>query len=248
MLFRSIGVLFTVVSLIIALSYGLDSILWINRRLVPLLICIGPLVAAIAIWNWPGVTQVQSNLNNGKFHLLPGACTLSVLLYVSYNLLLSLSFLAALGGEVQGERAAISGGWIGGIILGFMAGMNQLAIHLYKREIAGSEVPMLLLAGNYSSLLQGLYIFALWGAIFTTALSNLYGLSRRLGDMIGCDWRLTVGPLLGIGILLSRIGFSDLIGIVYPLFGYIGLSFIIMVIVKSPMRERHLWFFFHRRD
>jgi uncharacterized membrane protein YkvI len=238
-----VGIGLTSLSLLVAINWGIDSILLVNKFLVPILMCTGPGIA---------IATISSCLGGSGSSVLvapqaQGSWLLSSILYVSYNSMIALTFLAPLGGECQSEGAAKGGGWLGGLILGVASNLIAIALYLKGNMVLESQLPMLILARGHGPVVQGIYVFSLWAAIFTTALSNLYGLSVRLGESVGCNWKKVTIPLMLVGIALSYAGFSKLIGLVYPFFGLLGLPFIFLTIAKSPSLKERFAFFFQRR-
>jgi uncharacterized membrane protein YkvI len=100
-------------------------------------------------------------------------------------------------------------------------------------KIMGEEIPMLVLAVKIAPWAAWVYSFVLWAAILTTALSNGFGMLRRLQARLKMP-----RPVLAALILLPSIPFinwplSSAVGIIYPLLGYSGLIFIIAIIYKT---------------
>lgn len=151
---------------------------------------------------------------------------LSMLLYVSYNLLLSVSVLGPLGREVRSGATAWWGGMAGGLALGLGTLFINLALLSGLPETARFEVPMLHLSRQYPAWVAGLYSLVLWAEVYTTAVASLYGLTVRLARPGTARFRLLV-PALTLGALgLSQVGFAPMVAILFPAVGWLGLLFV----------------------
>lgn len=163
------------------------------------------------------------------YHPAAAAATwwpVSLLLYVSYNLLLSVAVLAPLGKEAPDSRTAYSGGVIGGVVLGIGTLLIHLALLAGLPESAGYEVPMVHLASRFPPWVHGLYTIVLWAEVYTTAVGSLYGLAVRLTRQDNPRYRsVVVGATLG-ALLLSQVGFSQMVGLIFPAVGWVGLIFV----------------------
>lgn len=167
----------------------------------------------------------------------------SPLLYVSYNLLLAVAVLAPLGKAVDDPRVLNRGGVLGGAALGAGAFLINLALLAGMPQVAQLEVPMLYLTRLFPGWVQALYSLVLWTGIYTTAVGSLFGLTMRLikpGDARYKLWviGLTLGALVG-----GQVGFSTLVGILFPAAGTVGLLFVAGLFLKlfrrhwDPLRE-----------
>src|SRR5690625_1309636 len=99
-------------------------------------------------------------------------------------------------------------------------------------RVAYVDMPTLLLASDIApwlSIFMGIVIFAM---VFSTAASALYAFSTRIVNPDTPNFKFIV---IGFSILaygLSFVGFSTLVGTVYPMFGYLGLLLIVIVFIQ----------------
>lgn len=150
----------------------------------------------------------------------------SLFLYVSYNLILSVSVLGPLGKETTDHRVLYWGGIVGGVALGMGTLFINLALLSGIPEIAQYEVPMLHLARQFPAWLTTLYSLVLWAEIYTTAVASLYGLAVRLSTPGSAQFRKLV-PMAALGALLAaQVGFSGMVGVLFPAVGWMGLLFV----------------------
>lgn len=151
---------------------------------------------------------------------------LAALLYVSYNMGLAIGVLTSLADEVPRRRARLAG-LLGGLGLGAALEASTLTLLLTANPYG--EFPLLDAAALGGSLFQGGYALILWAAMLTTALANANALAGRL-TFLKAQWR-------GVALCLAAhpwttVGFSRLIALFYPLYGYLGLLLLVLLFTR----------------
>lgn len=224
-----LGTCVTLVITILTVLFGLKGIINANSIVVPFMIVFCMLATLPSI----SVERLSVVLNDftpaGK-----GAAVhwfLSSLLYVSYNITLGVSVLAPLGGEIKDRRPLILGGIIGGLGLGLLAMFINLAILSQYPTSANFEIPSLFLAGRLASIIQFIFSLVLWAEIFTTIIGTLFGLAVRIAKHTRYSYFTTAVVLMLLALGLSQVGFSGLVGTLYPVFGYVSLLFLLMLFI-----------------
>ena len=89
---------------------------------------------------------------------------------------------------------------------------------------------MLGFAGRLSPVLSVIYAVILYGAVYSTGASTYYGFSTKLKDGPYKKWIIVGGALAGF--LLGLTGFKKLVEFLYPAQGYIGIVFIMLIIIN----------------
>lgn len=152
---------------------------------------------------------------------------LAAVLYVSYNLILSLAVLGPLGAEAGRQETLKKGALWGGLGLGISAALIFLAMAGYLPEIAGMELPMVYIAVQISFFFQLIYTLVLAVEVYTTAVGCLYGFVARVAAK--SSPRIKTLVILGTTVAAlgaSRIGFANLVSFLYPVTGLCGLVFL----------------------
>ncbi|PRR76003.1 YkvI family membrane protein [Neomoorella humiferrea] len=190
------------------------------------------LVAPVLVATVVGISILTISQNlpvllaNLSWSLVPRAVVpfwlLAALLYVSYNLILSIAVLAPLGARSRSENL-LPGALLGGLGLGGGAMAIVLALLATVPAATAVEVPMLHIAGSFNPFLRVFYSAVLLAEIYTTAVSSLYGFSARMARQGGKGFRwLAIGAGI-VALISSQFGFSRLVGTLFPLVGYAGL-------------------------
>ena len=165
---------------------------------------------------------------------------LAAILYVSYNTIISVSVLGPLGVKAKDKKAIRNGAILGGLGLGLSSIMIYLALSGNLSEIVALEVPMIMIAGRISFIIQMIYAIVLIAEIYTTAVGSLYGLTSRFVDM---ERSPVKGKMIVTGstiaaILASQFGFSNLVKYLYPLVGYGGIVLLASLVYVKMKKKR----------
>jgi uncharacterized membrane protein YkvI len=216
------GTLAVAIITILVIMGGLEGVLLTNMILVPLKILTIAFVCLMAIINyggWPELIQQGHQVNYGRNWLW------SSVLYVSYNMVVPLAVLSSLGRSVE-QKPGILGGLTGGIILGGTAGLVTLAGLLFYPGITSYQIPLLCIAGDLGEIWKHILGLLIWLAILTTAIADAHGFASRVAPKGGTLYRLAGTGVVLLAIPLAGVGFTRLVKILYPLFGYAGLAVI----------------------
>ncbi|MEK4425038.1 YkvI family membrane protein [Solibacillus sp. FSL K6-1523] len=154
----------------------------------------------------------------------------STLLYVSYNLAAGAAMLIVMGGTVKNRKVAGMGGILGGIMLGALIILINVTMLVKMDVVAGVDMPTLELAKQIHPVIGVLMAFVLLGMMYNTAVGMIYAFAVRF---VGPKDRLFKPAVVFVGLLgllVSLVGFTTLVGKVYSTMGYLGFALIITII------------------
>jgi uncharacterized membrane protein YkvI len=224
----------------IVLLFDLKGFVRINMVLMPFMVIGGIFVGLYAFFNQTTAVFAQSIA-------VPGWIAAAGV-YASYNLVTGIPVLASASSLSVKPVDSFTGGVLGGGIMTLLGLCLALPLYLHHKEVISVEIPFLLITLKYGSFFSGLYLLVLFTAIFTTAISNAFALVEwcvsantrggHNGDARSKTRRVKVTlsaiiSLLAVGA--AYIGFSNIVSFVYPVFGFLGL-FMIVVILFSWRR------------
>ncbi|MBQ7378008.1 MAG: hypothetical protein IJW71_06815 [Clostridia bacterium] len=217
---RVLGALVFCAAVAFLICLGTTQVLRYFALVTPLLVllAIGISVFVLLRGGWPTLSREFS------FAFFPNALS-----YASYGFLGALGMFCALGRRINDRRTASLGAILGGVLLLLCAGAILFAL-LSSPAARNAELPMLAVAERVHPVLYYAYAWLLLVAMLGAALSVASPLFERLGEL--CRIRTVKGrvPLAaGLSLLvfgLSLFGFADLVGVLYPLYGYIGFLFL----------------------
>ena len=169
---------------------------------------------------------------------------LSAFLHVSFNVALSVSILAIMGATEQNHKAAKRGAILGGVVLGIIALVINLAMYFNVDELIGTEMPMLTIANDISPFIGFVIAILLLAMIFNTAVPMLYTFTARFFEVD--TTRFKIAALVGgiVAFALGFVGFTELVNQVYPLLGYLGfvifacMAVNLVLITRSRSQQR----------
>ena len=220
----SLGLSLMAFSLIITTLYGMNGITTANIIVTPLLI-ITIIIVGLSSLSHHQLSLAIMDLPPQTADLPAPHWIIASLLYLSYNLVMSATVLAPLGTCIVNRKARILGGITGGLILMLVASLVTIVIMIHYPQSLNHEIPMLYVTDAQNPLYHAVYIFIFAAAIYTTGLACLYGCATKLTAATGLSTTFSLLILVALSLAFSHVGFADLIGIIFPFFGYITLWF-----------------------
>lgn len=163
-------------------------------------------------------------------------------LYASFNIAVGFPMLAVIGGMTRSEKTAASGGAMGGLGLGILIFLLNIGLFANIDTLIGIEMPTLGLASNISPVLAILMSVTLICMIYSTAVGMFFAFSTRFATPATNRFKWLSAFFAVVGLGLSQLGFSKLIGTVYPMLGIVGLIMIVAIILawvrsrKQPVK------------
>lgn len=162
----------------------------------------------------------------GAGHWLVGS-----LLYVSYNMVVGAPFLMIAGAQATSRRNALLGGLVGGLLLGFLIVLISAGVFGRIDTIGSAALPMLMLATGQSKLLGTIMSVVIFAMILTTSVGVLYSFSARIFTPNTRKFNIGTAIAGVLGLVGAKIGFINLVGTVYPFFGYLGFVLMAWILI-----------------
>lgn len=162
---------------------------------------------------------------------------LSGLLYASFNIAVGFPMLAVIGGLTKSHKSAALGGTVGGLGLGLLIIILNVGLFANMDKLLNIEIPTLVLAQAIHPWLAIMMSLALICMIYSTAVGMFFAFSARFAAPETRNFKLLSAVFAVVGLGLSQVGFTKLVGTVYPMLGVVGLVLIVAIGV-SWMRTR----------
>ena len=220
------GVIISILSYI-TFRNNIEGIIKVNTILIPVII---GLIILFGIMNIKEINNIKNiNITEG------GNWILSSILYGSYNSIVLIPILIKLKGFIKNSKEAL----LTSIIIFWVIMLLVISIYLILMNINISldeiELPAIYAISFMGKGFKIIYGIIILFAIFTTEVSSGYAF------LTGCCTSKKMYNYLNMficisGILISKLGFSRLINILYPLFGILGLLQI-FYIIKSNFKQ-----------
>lgn len=167
-----------------------------------------------------------------------GNWLLGAALYVSYNLAAGAAMLIVMGGTVKDRNVAGLGGVFGGIMLGALILLINIAMFVKMDVIAGVEMPTLELANQIHPVVGVLMSIALLGMMYNTAVGMFYAFTVRFFAPESKSFKPAVIVVGLAGFVASLVGFTNLVGQVYSTMGYLGFALIAVTLLAWVRRGK----------
>ena len=205
-----------------------EGLIEVNSFIVPGLIGTLTLITALYF----SFCKDTISLNNiSSFPPQKSGLVISTILYAGYNTLSASGVLVPLSTQIKKTKTMIIGVAAGAIGLTLLCLMINLLLTINQPYIYNYEIPLLFVANRFGNIIQALLLVIIWLEMFSTEVSDVYSISKTLEQTFNIKFKKAIFMVLGIALLISQLGFGNLITKLYPMFGLLSLLFIIQLIV-----------------
>jgi uncharacterized membrane protein YkvI len=213
-----------IISLLVILIFLWDTkgILSINAILIPLLS-----ISLITLLSYFYVTTPQNELTlKVEVANWPAAFTFTAL-----NILPLVAILGAVGKEMKTEGEIWIASIGSGVILGGISLLYNESLVKVANDIMVYEIPLFAILKEYPTIMLVFMSVLLWAAIYTTAVSGVFGITSRFRE----NTKLPTWMVASITILFmlpfTTFGFSTLVAFLYPIYGMLNLYILAAIII-----------------
>jgi uncharacterized membrane protein YkvI len=231
------GVIGMVFAVLFILFYDVKGLLSMNTVIMPILTC-------VLIYVCIRFLNVTPDLITGA-SVSPLPKTISdqwpsAITYASLNIVSLLAVLSTFGGEIERKEDIFIGGTVSVLLLGSIAFLlNKSLIKVGDEVIALYDIPLFSLIIGTHPIIMLLVTIILWLAIYTTAVSGVYGVAYRLSQRFSLPIWL-IGLIVMVLLLpLTQFGFAELVNWLYPLYGIINLFILAMILLYPLKKDEH---------
>lgn len=196
-------------------SKNIDGLVKINKYFIPFLICI---ILFLGLKNLNCFAHIQYNSSSLQYSWF-----ISALLYASYNLIIVIPILISLKEYIKTKKAAMLVSMGTTFILILIAIILFILLNYYYSDIKNLELPIIFIAAKISNLFKYICGFIILGAIFTTAISSGYGFLYNFNIQNKKRFNILALFMCFVSIILSNLGFSTLLNLLYPILGLLRI-------------------------
>ncbi|MBY6036518.1 hypothetical protein KUV80_07635 [Fictibacillus nanhaiensis] len=224
------GVISTLLITFLVMKKGINGILWTNSLIVPVMILFS-FVLSFSMFESSGGRQLfveQDFIGHWKWIVSPFT-------YAAFNLTLAQAVLVPLSREAADESIIKWGGFVGGLGLTFILLNSQYVLYSVPRVLS-YEIPIAEIVGGLGIVVHYIFVFVIYGEIFSTLIGNLFGLAGSLNKQIRLSNNAILILLLVGSYMLSQVGYAQLLHFLYPVFGMIALVFLVVISAKKLNR------------
>lgn len=211
------------------------------ERLIKVVSSIGPVIIAFALLvgtvtvirdfdQFSDVAAYESVLSKSQSspHWL-----ISAVLYLSLNFLCGSTYFTQLGISADNRKEAKYGAMVGAAALVLAIGIMSSAILFDAKDTAQLAIPMLFLAKKISYVFGAVFSIVLIFGIFSSCATMMWTVCNQFTRGGQKGNRIFAVCVAVFTFILGLFSFSELVGLFYPLVGYMGLIFVGCVVYKE---------------
>ena len=214
---RLVGSLILAIITFIVFMTSIKGVVKVNELLVPILI---GFIFIIGIISLKDIHIL--NLENYVIRTNYTNFALSAVLYSSYNSILLIPVLITLNNYVKNKKQIFYISFISAIVTILLSIIIFLLLVRVDVDISKLEMPVVYVVSNMFKILRYIYGVIILGSIFTTAIS--LGVSFLQNTAKNKKGYTQIAIIMCItSVIISKFGFSNLVSLLYPIFGYLGL-------------------------
>ena len=220
------GIIIAVLCIVTVLG-DFERVSKIFRLIVPVLFVVGIVTILLTIHADFGQSGPVDGYKPGR---MSPNWLVSALVFMAYNTLGMITMAGSCAVNARDKKNAYTGAVCGTLCLG---GLTILLLRALLTDMAFSsalDLPMLGFSARLSPVLNVLYAVILYGAVYSTGASTYYGFSTKLPS--GNIKKFIIVGGAAAGFLLGLTGFKRLVEFLYPAQGYIGIVFIVLIIIN----------------
>lgn len=211
---------------------NIERLIQVNTLLIPILILFIILLITKNIDAYTNINEkmIQPNLLKSIW---------SAILYSSYNSITLIPIVVSLKKYIKNKQQIKAVSIICTIILTILAIAILGLILKIDIDINKIELPTVYVAGMIGKIYKYLYGLIILVAIFTSAISAGYSLLENY-EKKPLQYKKIAIFLCISSLFVSKIGFSNLINTLYPIFGLLGITQIYFLMKKTNNHTNHL--------
>lgn len=196
---------------------NVKGLIKVNQILVPTLIFFLVIIGIINIKDINILEINQHLIKSNNFGWL-----LDAILYSGYNSILLIPVIITLKNNIKSKKDIVLITSITTIITVILSLIIFLTLIKVDVNISNLEMPAVYVVSKISNIFRIIYGFIILGSIFTTSVS--LGTSFLKNTVSSEKMYKKVAIVICVfSVVISNIGFSNLINLLYPLFGYLGI-------------------------
>lgn len=196
------------------------------RLLVPLLFGVALLMIILVL--------LQHYDNSAVVDAKPGRITpvwpISAIVFLVYNTLAMITMAGNSAVNAYDRKNAYLGAIIGGACLGLLIILQMTSLLTDAVYTSSLDLPMLGFSMRISPIINVLYALILFGSVYSTGASCYYGFTTIIPENKYKKIQITIGAILAFTLGLT--GFTTLVEFLYPVQGYIGLSYLVLICIN----------------
>lgn len=222
--------LLTLILVVITVYGGMDGLMCVNNLLVPVLI-VSMLIVSLVSISFPNLLK----LSVPSVGMQPKG-VIKALLYIGMNLFLSLGVMTEASKTIEKKDVVKNALFV---FLATFPLLLAVGTAIFSSSVVSeaSDMPLLSIAVRLDGGIGIFFGLVIWGASFTTLLSSAFPLVRYVSIYTNDNRSKALASVAVSGFLLSRLGFSRIVELLYPVMGIAGWFFLIVFLFRTRRKS-----------
>ncbi len=224
---RFVGTAAMIIISVIFLMRQTKGLFEVNNFTVPVLI----VIMAAVIVGYANINPEQISFTYVR--ALPytkSNWVISSLVYAGFNIISIIGILVPMANEIKSNRIVLRGVAIGSGILTLLSIVIVFLMMVNPTYARQYEIPILAVAQQITPVLQVCLLFMIWLEMFSSQISNIYSLTKSLQSKFALRYEMGIATSILVALPLSTFGFTNLVDVLYPIYGVLSLAFSICVV------------------
>ena len=205
----------------------------VSSLLVPILIAFITIICFLNIKDINFIKLDNYLVENNNFKFI-----IDCILYCSYNSILLIPVLITLKDYINSKNQVAKISIITSIIVILLSISIFLILIKVDVDISKLEMPAVYVVSKMAKAFKNIYGFIILGSIFTTAVSLGNSFLKNVSKNKKSYTQIATIMCI-TSVIISEIGFSNLINFLYPIFGYLGLIQIFrLIFLKARIMQK----------
>ncbi len=226
-----VGIGITIVLTVGVMFFGVKGLFGVNLVVVPIMVLFSLILASKVLMGGEGQVLGTFAPDTSLRWIV------SPFIYTAFNLAMAQAVLVPLANEVKDRSIVKWGGIIGGGILCLILITNHISLSSLP-NVGQFEIPMAEVMKKLMFSFYWLYVLVIYGEIFTSVIGDVFGLERQIKTAIRLPSIVIVICILTVAFFISLFGYGSLISILYPIFGYMSLTVLFLLVLPESVLNR----------
>ncbi|OON98227.1 MAG: transporter [Epulopiscium sp. Nele67-Bin004] len=154
----------------------------------------------------------------------------SSLVYAGFNIISIVGIVVSLSSEIKSNRIMLRGVAIGSAILTAVSFVIVFLMIVNPTYAITYDIPILAVAQQITPFLQYCLLIMIWLEMFSSQISNIFSLTKSLESKFGIQYEQGIAISIITALPLSTVGFTNLVDVLYPIYGMLSLAFVCCVV------------------
>lgn len=237
----NIGRIIMIAASLTTVLLGLKNLVKIVGYISPFILTGTIIIGILAIVKNPqGIKEADQVLNTIEVHSNFSNWIISGLLYAAYTVTGVVPYLAGIGSTTAtSKKNAVVGGLFGSIAFLIAVMILNFGLLANIDSVYNLEIPSLFVAAQVSPVFGKIFAVMLILGIYTTAVPMMFTACNKVSENEkSTKYRIAAIVTAVAGFFGGQLSFSTMVGIIYPISGYVGLIIFAGMIYTKYIKKR----------